>query len=85
MAALNEEEHDCDVCGAQTANTAGFNCQRWRESSLDIEGDGLARQGLHEDLHTTTKTQHNVEGGLLLDVIVRQGAARHGCKDMVKA
>ena len=41
----------------------------------DKEGDRLARQGLQEDLHTTTKTQHKVEGGLLLDVIVLQGAA----------
>ncbi len=42
---------------------------------LDIEGDGLARQGLHEDLHTTTKTQHKMEGGLLLGVVVQKGAA----------
>jgi hypothetical protein len=32
-------------------------------------------EGLHKDLHTTTQAEHQVEGGLLLDVVVRQGAA----------
>ena len=41
--------------------------------SLDIKG--LAGQGLHKDPHTTTKAQQEVEGGLLLDVVVRKGAA----------
>ena len=42
---------------------------------LDIEGDGLAGQGLDEDLHATTETQDKVEGRLLLDVVVREGTA----------
>ena len=42
---------------------------------LHLQRDGLARQGLDEDLHTTTKTEHQVERGLLLDVVVRQCAA----------
>ena len=42
---------------------------------LDVEGDGLAGEGLHEDLHATAESQHEVEGGLLLDVVVREGAA----------
>jgi hypothetical protein len=42
---------------------------------LDIEGDGLAGEGLHEDLHTTTEAEDQVEGGLLLDVVVGEGAA----------
>merc|ERR1712137_1370729 len=44
---------------------------------IDIKSDGLARQGLDEDLHTrsTTQTKHQVKGGLLLDVVVGQGAA----------
>ena len=42
---------------------------------LDIEGDGLASKGLDEDLHTTTESEDQVEGGLLLDVVVRQGAS----------
>ncbi|KAI5089233.1 hypothetical protein C0J45_20641, partial [Silurus meridionalis] len=41
---------------------------------LNLKGDGLASQGLHKDLHAAPETQHQVEGGLLLDVIVRQGA-----------
>jgi len=35
---------------------------------LDLEGDGLARQGLDEDLHSTAETEDQVEGRLLLDV-----------------
>ena len=42
---------------------------------LHLEGDGLASQGLHKDLHTTTKTKDQVESGLLLDVVVRKGTA----------
>ena len=43
--------------------------------ALHIEGDGLSGEGLHEDLHSTTEAEHQVEGGLLLDVVVGQGAA----------
>ena len=53
-------------------------------TGLDVEGDGLARQGLHEDLHATSQAQHQVEGGLLLDVVIRKGAAilqLLACKD----
>ena len=46
-----------------------------RVGGLDLEGDGLASEGLHEDLHTTTKAEHQVKGGLLLDVVVGQRAA----------
>ena len=42
---------------------------------LDLEGDGLAGKSLHEDLHTTSETEHQVEGGLLLNVVVRKSAA----------
>jgi hypothetical protein len=42
---------------------------------LDIKSDGLASQGLDKDLHTTAETEHKVEGGLLLDVVVTEGAA----------
>ena len=51
---------------------------------LNVEGDGLARQGLHEDLHATSQAQDQVEGGLLLDVVIRKGAAilqLLACKD----
>ena len=42
---------------------------------LHLEGDGLARQGLDEDLHTTAEAQHQVERRFLLNVVVRQRAA----------
>ena len=35
----------------------------------------LASEGLDEDLHTTTQTEHQVKSGLLLDVVIRQGSA----------
>jgi len=42
---------------------------------LDVEGDGLSREGLDEDLHgTTTKTQDKMQSRLLLDVVVREGS-----------
>ncbi|KFQ43020.1 hypothetical protein N333_00852, partial [Nestor notabilis] len=41
---------------------------------LDLKGDGLASEGLHEDLHTTSQAQHKMESGFLLDIVVRQGA-----------
>jgi len=37
---------------------------------LDVKGDGLACQGLHKDLHASTQAQHQVEGGLFLDVVI---------------
>merc|ERR1711910_127926 len=40
---------------------------------LDLEGDGLACEGLHEDLHTSPETENEMEGGLLLDVVVGEG------------
>jgi len=39
-------------------------------ASLDLQGDGLAREGLHEDLHTSSQPKYEVKGGLLLDVVV---------------
>jgi hypothetical protein len=43
--------------------------------ALDLEGDGLAGEGLDEDLHATAETEHEVEGRLLLDIVVGEGAA----------
>jgi len=48
-----------------------FNGVGW----LHIKGDGLASQGLDEDLHASSQSQDQVKGGLLLDVVVRQGPA----------
>ena len=42
---------------------------------LDIEGDGLTSEGLDEDLHTTSESEDEMEGGLLLDVIVGEGSS----------
>merc|ERR1712226_1364280 len=42
---------------------------------LNIKGDGLASQGLDEDLHSTSKSEDEMEGGLLLDVVVAEGSA----------
>jgi hypothetical protein len=48
-----------------------LNSVRW----LDIESDGLASQGLDEDLHTTSESEDQVKGGFLLDVVVGKGTA----------
>ena len=51
---------------------------------LHVQGDGLASESLHEDLHTATKSEDQVESGLLLDVVVREGSAvlqLLACKD----
>ncbi len=42
--------------------------------ALHLQRDGLAGEGLDKDLHATTQPQHQVESGLLLDVVVSQGA-----------
>ena len=46
-----------------------------RVRGLDIERDGLAGQRLDKDLHSSAQTKHQVQGRLLLDVVVREGAA----------
>merc|ERR1712110_980701 len=43
------------------------------ELAEDLEGDGLPCEGLHEDLHTSPKTEHKMESRLLLDVVVGEG------------
>jgi len=42
---------------------------------LNLKGDRLASQGLNENLHTTTQTEHQVKGGLLLDVVIGERTA----------
>merc|ERR1711990_1400193 len=42
---------------------------------FDLEGDGLASQGLDEDLHTSPQSEHEMEGALLLDVVVGEGSS----------
>merc|ERR1711935_701126 len=46
-----------------------------RVGSLDLKGDGFASQGLDKDLHTSSQTENQMQGGLLLDVVVREGTA----------
>ena len=48
-----------------------LNGVRW----LDIEGDGLTSESLDEDLHTTSESEDEMEGGLLLDVVVGEGSS----------
>jgi len=42
---------------------------------LDIESDSLSGKSLDEDLHSSTKTENQVKGGFLLDVVVAQGTS----------
>ena len=42
---------------------------------LHLKGDGLASQGLDKDLHSSAQSQDQVQGALLLDVVVGEGAA----------
>jgi hypothetical protein len=48
-----------------------LNGVRW----LNIEGDGLTSEGLDEDLHTTSKSENQMEGRFFLDVVVRKSSA----------
>ena len=41
----------------------------------ETEGDGLAGEGLDEDLHSIAETEDQVECALLLDVVIDEGAA----------
>merc|ERR1711962_601046 len=42
---------------------------------LNLEGDRLTGQRLHEDLHTSSEPENEMESGLFLDVVVRQSPA----------
>ena len=46
-----------------------------RIGGLDFKSDGFTSEGLNENLHSSTKTKNQVQGGLLLDVVVREGPA----------
>merc|ERR1719210_51524 len=48
-----------------------LNGVRW----LHLQGDGLASQGLDEDLHTSSQSQDQMQGGLLLDIVVRKSSS----------
>merc|ERR1711974_523295 len=42
---------------------------------LDLEGDGLASQGLDEDLYASPESEHKMESALLLDVVVGESSS----------
>ena len=43
---------------------------------LNVQGDGLSSESLDEDLHhTTSKSEDQVEGGFLLDVVITEGSS----------
>merc|ERR550525_466054 len=46
-----------------------------RVGRLDLEGDGLASQGLDEDLHTSPQSEHEMKSALLLDVVVGESSS----------
>merc|ERR1711878_222878 len=48
-----------------------LNGVRW----LNLQGDGLASEGLDKDLHTTSQSEHKMKSALLLDVVVREGSS----------
>ena len=41
----------------------------------DLQGDGIAGQGLDKDLHTSPQSEDKVESRLILDVVIGQGPA----------
>merc|ERR1711930_23677 len=43
---------------------------RW----FDLESDGLASQGLDEDLHSSSQSEDEMESAFLLDVVVGEGS-----------
>ena len=48
-----------------------FNGVCW----LDIKSDGLTSESLDEDLHTTSKSEDEMESGLFLDVIIGESSS----------
>merc|ERR1719282_1801521 len=48
-----------------------FNGVRW----FNLKGDGFASQGLNEDLHTSSQSKNQMQGTLLLDVVIGKGSS----------
>jgi len=42
---------------------------------FNFESDGLASQGFHKDLHTSSQSEDKVEGGLLLNVVIGKSSS----------
>jgi len=47
-----------------------FDGIRW----LYLKGNGFSSESLDKDLHTTSKTEHEMKGALFLNVVVRESA-----------
>ena len=43
--------------------------------SFNLKSDGFAGQSLDEDLHSTAKSQNQMESRFLLDIVIRQGSS----------
>ena len=48
-----------------------FNGVGW----FNVQGDGLSSESLDKDLHSSSKSEHQMESRLLLDVVVRESSA----------
>ncbi len=44
-------------------------------AGLYFQSNRLSSQGFDEDLHSSSQTEYQMEGGLLLDVVVAQGSS----------
>ena len=44
-------------------------------SGLDVKSDGLSSKGLDEDLHSTSESENQMKGWLLLDVVIWKGSS----------
>jgi len=44
-------------------------------SWLNIKGDGFTSEGLNEDLHTSSESEHKMESRFFLDVVVGESSA----------
>ena len=42
---------------------------------LNLQRNRLSRQRFHENLHSTTESEDEMQGGLLLNIVIREGAA----------
>jgi hypothetical protein len=51
-----------------------FSGKLVRDATNRLRTGRLASEGLHKDLHTTTQADLQVNGGLLLDVVVSKSA-----------
>jgi hypothetical protein len=48
-----------------------FNGVSW----FNIKGDGLSSESLDKDLHSSSKSENKMEGGLFLNVVIGEGSA----------